>query len=76
MDAPPVWSRVLVLIALGVLEANFGDMPFLHAITGAYLLLGMIVIPGLVFTGYFLVVCALAIYALVKVLRTNWRLRA
>ena len=68
---------LLLLIALGVIEANFGslDQSFMRTALAAGILIGMILLPTLVLTGYFLVVCSLAIYALAKVLRTNWRLR-
>jgi hypothetical protein len=60
---------LVLVIALGVIESNFGNLetPFMRTALAAYLLIGMILIPALVLTGYFLVVCSLAIYALVKV---------
>jgi hypothetical protein len=64
---------ILVLIALGVVEANFGDPPLLHVLAAEYVVVARILIPAVVFTGYFLVVCSLAIYALWKILQTNWR---
>jgi uncharacterized membrane protein len=62
---------VLVLIVLGIAETDFGDPPLLHALVGGYILFGMILIPTVVFTLYFIVVSSLAIVALVKVLRTK-----
>jgi hypothetical protein len=62
---------------VAILESYVGTLPsFLRLPYALYILFGMILIPAVVFTGYFLVVCSLAIYALVKVLRTYWSLRA
>jgi hypothetical protein len=52
---------ILVMIGLGVVEANFGDPPLLHALVGGYILFGMILIPAVVLSGYVVVVFGLAI---------------
>jgi hypothetical protein len=69
---------LMPVIALGVIETNFGNLetPFLRTALAAYVLVGMIVTPSLVLTRYFLVVCSLAIVALVKILQIASRTRA
>jgi hypothetical protein len=65
------------LILVAVLESWIRGLPsFLRLLYGLYLLVGMILIPAVVLSGYVLCVFGIAIYALVKFLRTNWRTRA
>jgi hypothetical protein len=65
------------LIVVAVLESWIGSLPsFLGFLYRLYLLVGMILIPAVVLSAYVVTVFGIAIYALWKVLRTNWRLRA